>query len=304
MSRLKKTILKLMERFYVAHKMLYRRRLRKKYPKSRKKILIYTMGKVGSTSIYESLLGHYKTHNCIHLHRLSNEYLTEREQLMKRDVFPNKKNFSEHLFTDLLWKPQWVKTNFFNEDSELSVITVIREPISRNISLFFQWMEFREHEDQYEFKSRHRKYPYHITTPKDDISALYKIFFEEFDANTHLEWIETEFNQVLGIDLLAHEFDKAMGYSIIKKPNLRALVLKLEEMDHVLKEAIVEFLGLEIEVSSANKADAKKIKNVYKMFKDNIEIPQSYINALYDAPYMRHFYGDSQIELFKQNWKN
>ena len=126
------------ENNYLISKKLFWRELNKRRGVKTINVFIYTMGKVGSTSIYDSLKNISNKVFCMHFHRLGKDYLKNREIKVKSELFGNP-IYSQHLYTSLLWKPQWVRKKFIEKTiNPVKFITIIREPVSRNIYLFFQ----------------------------------------------------------------------------------------------------------------------------------------------------------------------
>ncbi|WP_460219710.1 putative capsular polysaccharide synthesis family protein [Psychroserpens sp. MEBiC05023] len=301
-EKYKRTLLGFLKSFYPVDKFLYLRHLSHSRMHSDDFILIYTMGKVASTSVFKSLKKTFPNRDIFHLHRLNSSYLNEREQMIKREFF-GKKQYSKHLTTDLLWKPQWVKAIVKKKDFEtLKLITIVREPISRNISLFFQWIDFNENEDSYNFKSRNRNYPFNVTTPKHDLSKLYELFYNKFVVNSHLEWLDSEMKHVFNLNLLDISFDKSKGYTMYNNDDVELLVLKLESMNDCFQIAMKGFFNQDIELMSANIAANKDIHKVYVDFKKQINLPKDYLNQIYDSNYMKHFYTESEINSYKNKW--
>jgi|TARA_R100000479_G_scaffold33554_3_gene14200 hypothetical protein len=259
------------------------------------------MGKVGSTSIYDSLKLHSSLFNTIHVHTLNNKHLKNREHYIKKEVYKDN-NYSRHIYTHLLWKPQWINKLLKKINKPIKIITVVREPISRNISLFFQWIDFEETKDSYIFKSRNNKYPFTIETEKDNLTGLYDIFLNHFTSNSHNEWLREELFNVFNKNLLAVPFDKDKGFSIIQKEGFNLLTLKLEMLDHTFENAMEDFIEERITLVKANEANTKNIKEIYSRFKTEIRFPKSYIDNILDSQYVQHFYTLKEIETFKLKW--
>ncbi|WP_417558551.1 putative capsular polysaccharide synthesis family protein [Mesoflavibacter zeaxanthinifaciens] len=288
--------------FYAGDKYLYHRSLSRNFDFSKPLVLIYTMGKVGSTSVYESLKNNTSQFNVIHVHTLSSVYLKVRERFIKKVVYKNK-YYARHIYTTLLWKPIWVRKSLKKVIKPIHIVTVIREPIGRNISLFFQWLEFEERQNTYVFKSRNNNYPFHITTSKDDLTELYIFFLECFAKESHNDWLQDELNSVFDYNILQIPFDKKNNFTIYENNGHRLLILKLEKMNDTFEPAIAAFLAEEIAMSRANEASTKNINLIYKKFKTGLYLPESYIDTLYASEYVNHFYTIEEIESFKSKWK-
>tara|TARA_R110002012_G_scaffold48720_4_gene126575 strand:+ start:3808 stop:4731 length:924 start_codon:yes stop_codon:yes gene_type:complete len=302
-KKIKKILYQWLKSYYNGDKFLYQRNLSRGYNFSKPLVLIYTMGKVGSTSIYESFKDHNSKYNVIHLHTLNSSSLKKRERFIKKEVYHDKQ-YTRHVYTNLLWKPIWVKKLLAKNKKPIHIITVIREPIGRNISLFFQWLEFEESENTYFFKSRNEKYPFQITTPKDDLTELYKVFLNTFTRQSHNEWLQEELNAVFQLNLLEIPFDKRDNFAIYEDDDKRLLTLKLEKINETFKKGILNFLQEDITLLRMNEASAKDINVVYKKFKAGLRLPKQYVDELYNSAYIKHFYTLDEIEEFQLKWRN
>lgn len=300
-KKLKKNIIRRVKSNYQVDKFLYLKRLQKNFPKHKPFLYIYTMGKVGSTSIFESLKSLSNTYNVLHFHRLSIQYLKEREAYIKKNVY-NNKSFPRHVYTDLLWKPRWIRNKVLDATLDKLVITAIREPIGRNISLFFQWMDFSEEKNGYIFKSRNKNFDFEIRTDKDDLTALYDYFLNEFTRDSHLEWLEKELYEMFSFDIYEEPFEKLKGYQIRKGKDYTILILKLESLNSCYTDAIRDFLNEEVTLTKANEANSKEIQDIYLKFKNEIVFSEPYVESLYNSKYMHHFYTDKEIDNFKKKW--
>ena len=269
-------------------------------------ICIYTMGKVGSTSIYESLKEAYsgsKIYNVEHLHRLNESYLSKRESYVKKEIYKDRSK-SKHLYESLVWKPLKFKKNIKLRYDLVKWITIIREPVKRNISVFFQWLDFEEKNDSFVFKSRNHQFPFLIETPKEDISELIDYFINKFDHGLHLKWLDEELNEVLGVNYLDIEFDHKKDYAIADsyQGNSNLLILKLESLDKTFGDSMNEFLEIQEKLLSKNEAKNKDLGDVYKVFNDQIKFPKDYLDKLYSSNYVKKFYSNSEIENFYSKW--
>jgi len=248
-------------------------------------ILIYQMGKVGSTSIQKSL-EIYGIKPVFHIHFLdpSNISLYLKSTL---------KNYNERTLFNIIQN-----INFFNiaaiykdvvlKHRKSRIITIVREPIGRNISAFFQVV---------------KNYAKNIL--KLNLDELTDLFFNRFDRHSRpLEWFDTEFKKTLNIDIYQHSFPIEKGYQILKENNLEILILKLEIDDQKKEEAISEFLGLESKFkwTNFNVGESKNYSTLYKNFKEKIKLPRTYIEQILNSKYIKHFYSDEEIEAIEKVW--
>ena len=170
-------------------------------------------------------------------------------------------------------------------------ITLVREPISRSVSTFFQ--NFSRFTDvEYE-------------DANFTIGELITIFLERGGHSVPLAWFDVELKQVLRIDVYEYPFPKEKGYQTIKKGNSELLLIKSEVDDSIKEQAIAEFLGVkDFRLIRSNVADDKSYSRTYRSFLETVELPESYVEIMLNAEYTKHFYTDAEIEAIRSKWRN
>ena len=207
-------------------------------------ILIYQFGKVGSTTIYKSIkeVGL----NCFHVH--SFKYLQ----------------------------------NYISNLNRIKIITLVREPVGRNLSEVFQNLSpSRIHE----------------------MNLEQLISSQLFEGRRLFDWFDIELKEYIGIDIYAHPFDREKGYTIIKQGNVEVLAIKLEKLN-TLGNVIGEFIGAkQFKLKNANEGDVKSYKYLYNNVKDAIRIPRDIFDIYYNNnAKMDHFYTEAEKEEFLKKW--
>lgn len=230
---------------------------------SNNRILVYQMGKVGSVSMQVSLrrLG-FKTN---HAHYL---WMTHRGEYNTN-------------------KPGLVK-NILKRDRQWTVVSLVREPIARNISAFFQRIE--------------KYYPTYKTWEyKPDMVDAFLDAYEQFWP---LIWYDLEMLPLFQLDIYAHEFDHTKGYTIYKNANVNLLILRLEDMDRVIGQAFKEFVGLRgVKPALSNYTTNKsRVAQMYTDFKEKSRFPKEYLDWMYDSRYAKYFYTQEELMNFRSRW--
>jgi len=248
------------------------------------KILVHNPGKVGSTSIITSL-------SAIKIRSYQTHYI-------------NIDNFAEPEIKEYLA----ALLNEFKKQHPLKIITLAREPLSRNYSAFFQLIsyEFLRYflqsrksfaDSCVEWMEKYYDFHYLITGYNEN----------KYKDNPfgYFNWFEKELKDGFGVDLLAHPFDKEKGYSIIKQGNIEVLVMKLEKLND-LESVIGKFVGApNFKLINANEASDKVIYDLYKKTREIIKIPRRLVSRYYDNnPYMDHFYTEEEKVAFLKKWEN
>lgn len=243
-------------------------------------VLVYTMGKVGSSTIVNSIrkagLMEVQPHSLTFSRRGSYFVLPEK----------NKTELAKDLYKTILMKIKVAVWKKLNQNKKIKVITLVREPISRNISAFFEQSHYIS----------------------DDINELgvcevERLFWKYANHDAPLRWFDDEIKKVFGIDIYCISLNKDK-YSIVSKNNVDILVLRLENLSSY-ESVIGDFLGKKnFKIINANIGTNKAYSHNYKKFKESISIPMSYINKMYNSNYMKHFYSKEEIEMFIKKYKN
>jgi hypothetical protein len=242
-------------------------------------VLVYQMGKVASMTITETLSSN-KDFCTFHVHRLDPENIAR--------FYKNRKGWSnveqvrnrlEPLIYNKIIKPGF----------KAKIITLFREPISRNVSSYFHSLDF-----VWNMEKAHEKV---------SLDKLIEGFFDKHIHYIPIKWFDYEFKPVLGINIYDYEFPKDLGYLQIKKDPYEALIMRYDLDDKIKESCIAKFIGQNIPiVLPKNVGEVKDYGAVYKQFLSSITFPESYVNEMLDSQYARHFYSTQEIDKYKNKW--
>jgi hypothetical protein len=261
------------------------------------------MGKVGSMSILYALRSSNLDMPIYHVHALSDQGIIQMEQMywgptfkvFRKSLLPE----TQHVFAGHFLRAQLNKRS---AQEKWKVVTLVRDPIARNVSEFFHSVDTTKYDPHLpDFYERYESNT--IGT-----AELIERFMERFHENSEesqlpLRWFDTEFRTVLGIDVFSIDFPKSKGYRIIREEFADILLLKLEMVRQCYSEAFYEFLELsEFRLATANAARQKRYYPAFKSFMDLVDLPASYVSNMYDSKYMRHFYDDEEINILWNKW--
>jgi hypothetical protein len=168
-------------------------------------------------------------------------------------------------------------------------ITLVREPIARNISAFFQnFARFTGHR---------------VENASQGPEELVSSFFQNYRHTVPLTWFDAEIKKTLGIDVFDHPFPTEKAYQFISRNNFELLILKLETNDTTKEKAIKLFLDLEqFTLRRRNTAERKNYSKLYRDFLKHIRFPKDYIDGMYESAYTQHFYTADEIQSFRKKW--
>jgi hypothetical protein len=223
-------------------------------------ILVYQMGKVGSSSLEKSLLGSIHEHSFFENPPNPTDYYLRNNTYFKL-IKARARNF--------------LKIILINRRKKVKIICPIRPALSRNISMYFQALPFwlADYQTGYYSKSFER------VGRNDGLEILFDSFSKNFPHSYPDDWFTKELMQLTGIDVLTevenHGFNN--GYHIYKKGKYEVLVIRA---DLLLKNVNVlnEFTGKNIEIKNTNVASNKWYSAPYALFKQNYKIEEDVAN--------------------------
>lgn len=244
-------------------------------------VVIYQMGKVGSQSLRKAIED--SGLRCISLYSLGTPTLAK---ISKGIPFNNKKmlflsGFRQGLYSMML-----------SRGPKRKIITVVRDPIARDISLLYFFLS---------------AFIYgRIGQSTGDEFSLQELIQNIYDENlihaSACSWFDEEFSKTLKVNLFAHPFDKEKGCEVIETPKYSILVLTQEKMNRN-ESAIRDFLEVEeFRLPTANSAVHKWYSDIYEITKDRIRIDPAAIDKAYSSRYARHFYTEEDLDRQRAMW--
>ncbi|MCP4523617.1 MAG: hypothetical protein GY828_05375 [Candidatus Gracilibacteria bacterium] len=242
-----------------------------------KSVIVFTMGKVGTLTICNSLRSVGYKH--VHPHSLC--YTRPGIHFVKVKLsFLNNIKYTIKTFLKRLKVWVWKKLN-----NEILIISGVRDPFSRNISAFFEQVHYLGGISN-------------VATSKEIIA-----FFEascEFDAP--LNWFDKEVLKVTGINVYNYPFDKEKGFVIINKGKFRLLIFRIDKLNKLSNE-ISEFIDeKKFSIISTNLSKhgdyPTQLNNLKKTYKYDVELSQRYKHS----KYFQHFYTSEERKDFVERW--
>ncbi len=256
------------------------------YRRGQSPIIVYSMPKVGSTSMQTSLLKHRIWSYQVH-------------QIQDVSVYPYKIKYPVDMKFYRRWIRAWrlqhrywtakgLDEKFIKPKRFTKIITLVRDPITRNMSKFF--------DD-----------PWRLVDGQDvgtlSQDKLIDLFLNKHNHQGVFKWFDREFKAGLGIDVYQYPFPYEQGYQRIKQDCFDVLVLRVELDDALKEKAIADFLDIPtFNLTRKYEGETRVHGPRYREFKEKIRLPQSYLDMMCDAKYTRHFYSSDEIEQMRQRW--
>ncbi len=219
------------------------------------------MGKVGSVSL-EATLAKYLPNKLVHAH-----------------------NFGDMAAED---QERWSRAQRLNEP--ILLITPIREPLTRNISAFFQ--NFKRDTGQ------------EVADRSWEVAEVEELFLQRYPHEVALEWFDVSFRPATGVDIYAEPFPRERKWQVYTRGSMRILVYRTDLGYPEQLRVVAEFLQQPIEGwVLGNRAEDKSYADLYWRFCTEARFPDHYIERLGDSKFCRHFWSRAEIEVNAARWR-
>jgi hypothetical protein len=242
-----------------------------------KPIVIYQMGKVGSTSVLEAL-NENNLFPVFQIHRMNPDHMDQiRADYKQKNLKLPPIRMKKLLYHEIIAKKRGAK-----------FITLVRDPINRNISAFFENIQN------------------YVSEPLDqvfDTGNLTKLFLEKYPQHVPLDWFDIEPKVVLGIDVFNYPFPKEKGFLQITKGKFDWLIIKTEIDDRTKENTIRDYLKIDVlSLKKLNLTTDKAFGNYFDRFKKELKLPKDYLEKMKNAKYTNHFYTSSELDILWARW--
>lgn len=236
-------------------------------------VIVYQMAKVGSSAVAFALARRHLP--VFHVHRMSPEHVTSLREERRRlgwevGPIPPHDQLGMRLHREV-----------FQRGRKARVVTMVREPIARNLSSYFEHLDAIWHTRDA-----------HESIAMDD---LCRGFVEQFPHSEPLTWFDDEMLPVLGVDVYAHPFGDE-DHRVIEGGRVDVMILKSESSDEAKSAALSRFLGTGIVVTRANETRSKSKGAAFLRFRQALRLSPAYVDEMLSARYTRHFYSAAERE--------
>jgi hypothetical protein len=263
-----------------------------KYLKREKKynldtpIIVFQMGKVGSSSVYDALCDLDLDVPVYHAHVL-NRFDVYAEGVRRTRVAPE---------TDLaaIEEGRTLRKNIDRARwKKWALVSLVRLPIPRAISGFFEGV------DAYvpDFWTR-------LAAQEITVTELHETFLRRYIDSSPIHWFDDQVRDVFGIDVYAAPFPHTRGYALYEAERARMLLMRLEDLDRCANQALGEFLGVPpLVLARKNSGQQKAYGKLYQEFMEQLRLEPDYVRAMHSTRYAEHFYTPQELEASVSRWR-
>lgn len=245
-------------------------------------VFVYTMGKVGSTTVYDALSASDMADCVFQVHSFNPERLAEARQRRARYNMGASLNIieSEALLEQMRSRPE----------HPIKLITLVRDPIAREISAMFETRWLAQHVlDEHGNFLVEKTVNYQIAQLTGPESC--QSFFT---------WFDWQVRDVFGIDILETPFPKERGWQVYRNGAVEMLLIRLEDFSRIGPATIAEFL----EMSGPIEYPASRVRREesYPLVRDRVKLPVEVCERLFRSPLMTHLYDEAAIDGMISRW--
>jgi len=228
-------------------------------------IIIYQMGKVGSTSIVHAL--REKKLNPLHLHWIGSKEPIAEFPTNSLDVYNN------------------INNNY-------AIMVIVRDPMARNLSAFFQRIRRWASKKPEEMTAKELQKDF---IEKYDVTYPDKWFDKELKEYFKLDINKKKFNKDKGYSIYEVETNRILLITLEKARNKLGKAIKdFIGLENVEMQRIGAYEDRKVGANLKGKySDMKKL--IY---------PKEFIEKNYNLKYVKKFYTTKEINLFKSKWRS
>jgi hypothetical protein len=164
------------------------------------------------------------------------------------------------------------------EEINWRLIVVIRDPVERNVSNYFQGL---------------RSGIYLPGVSDRDVNAedAFSDFMENYPHHRQEEWISKELAGTFGVDVLSADFDDSAGFRTYAASNVGVIVLRLETLMSIGQQGLRDFLEIpELSITRANEAQHLSHAGVYSELRTRVMSDPAYLVMMQSSTFARKFY--------------
>mgnify|MGYP002266547777 CR=1 FL=1 len=213
---------------------------------------------------------------CHDIHSLEPEYLRRTAQeCLARGVFPPR-----HICVSMAHR-----NRLFLKREKCLYISLLRDPIARNMSAFFQNLHLL---------------PDEIRT-EGDPQKLFEKFKQAYKHSLPVTWFDREFGEQLGINVFDHPFDPGKRYIHIQSENV--ILFRVDCPDEIKGRVLSRVLGREIRVQRQNDSANKGYATLYNKVKEKARFTPDFVDDIYSTKFSNHFWSREELNEMSSKWK-
>lgn len=233
-------------------------------------VAVYTMGKVGSSSVTAAL----EQAGCqtLQVHVLAGGTKQLRRRLDRR---PNVRHLQSSVRVSEL----------IDQNQPFKIVSLVRDPVSRNVSAFFQ--------------NFHRLVGGNIENL--DVKEVRRLICEHVLPDEPQQWLDAELIKFAGVDLPRHRLYE--GPQVAAEARWPTLLLRSDYNDEVKSDSMCDFLeSSNVMVKRSSNVTAEKMGASLNAEIKQLGMPRNYVDECLAQPFVSSTWSPDEIEKLRERW--
>lgn len=250
-------------------------------------VLVYQMGKVGSSSVYRAVEAALPGIPVYHLHFLS-EHIAEHRRSHQRA--PGAVPY--HIYLGEALRRQLAR----HRHRPLKIISLVRDPLAFELSNLFQNPRLVGGEEQLG----------RLIAADAALRHTLERRLASAGGQSYLDgWFDREIRAVTGIDVFAEPFDSERGWQRYRLGDVELLLIRLEDLTTEGPTAIADFLGVPtpLALPFVNERASQAFGAEYRRLAATLQLAPAVLDAVYQRRFAQHFYSDAQRQQLRARWQ-
>lgn len=251
-------------------------------------VLVFSWSKTGSTTVYESLARSHLRRPVYHVHELDQQ-IEDRlrvNAVTKGDLGPSRRELEGMLH---------LRGRIAAGADDLTLVTMVREPVGRAVSSFFQ-----AHRSTGIDMTRHEPDPADVATTAELLHGRLVHLIESTDR-----WFDRQMLAVFGVDLFEVPFDTDRGVLVHQRPTFRQAVIRLDRLDEAWSTTLPELLGRRVgPLRPANVGAAKRYGAHLRATMEGFRLTPEELDAAASSRVVRHFFSGPERDGLVRRWSS
>ncbi|MDD1782177.1 putative capsular polysaccharide synthesis family protein [Enterovibrio sp. ZSDZ35] len=248
-------------------------------------VLVYQMGKVGSSSIEASL--EQASIPSWHIHTFDDN----EEFQMYRNTADVACFFDWHVRAGYKLALAH-RRRILQKRPSLKIITLVRDPVATVVSRFFQDLHIQ-------FVAGKKNEAIHGDMDKT-LTHLVHAFEQHVRLDYFTNWFDRELKRHFGVDILQHVHDSTQAHWTIEEGGREILLMKCEAINDSAAALSAFLAAPDFVLTTSNDSANKWYSELYRQFKSTYRFEKLF--HLYDAPLYQAVYSENERNAFKNKW--
>ena len=188
----------------------------------------------------------------------------------------------------------------------LKVICPIREPIARDVSIFFSTYvgtrpnllanaDLGELKELFLADSRPRRNKIKQLGPANERMTEHQFT---------LDWFDRHFRPLTRIDVYKQPFPIDRKWQIYNRGRVEVLLYRNDLKYSEQADLISRFLGIKLDkIRHINSGDDKDYAKLYSRFRESVKLPEQYLGRMHNSRFAQHFWSPEELKAAADKWR-